>query len=151
MNTAVLQTQLVSANSRLELVNRELDMLQTEHEALTDFIQGTQSLLEFLAKATQEESTLTIRDAIREILQQTQGQPMTSVDIAERISRMNVPTKARDLTKSVDATLLQMMNGGEAIERVAPRTWCWKELSEVDDEEAQIDFTLASADDLECT
>ena len=144
MNPEVLLSLLVSANSRLELVNRELEMLQAEHEALADFIQGTQSLLEFLKKDAQEESPITIRDALREILQQAQGQPMTSVDIAERISRMNVPTKARDLKKSVDATLHQMMTGGEPIERVAPRTWCWLEPSEVDDQEAQTDFTLAT-------
>ncbi len=119
MNTESMRENLAQARARLKAI-------EVEREALTTFIDGTERVLSLPTASLQETPAITIRDAIRKILKEADGEVVNSTDLAKRISTMNITTTAKNLARSVDTTLFQMARSGEPIEKIAPKMWRWK-------------------------
>ena len=120
MNTESMLENLVQARARLKAID-------IEREALTTFIDGTERVLSLSDARFEEVPTTSIRDAIRTILKEADGKVVSSDEIARRIGDMNVATTAKNLAKSVDSSLFQMVENGEPFERESSKRWRWVE------------------------
>lgn len=133
-----LDMDVDATRSQLSWAYDRMRHVDEEREALAALIQGLESWLNFITKGVPEEEVpdaplfdadeseqMTIRDAIREVLRQAQGAPISSQEIALRIRKMRVRMKAENPVATVDAAAHQLMRRGEPVERVGPRTWRW--------------------------
>ena len=117
-----LSLGLRQAKERLEQVEAEraeLEHLIKEFEALPAVFK--QEVFDQV-----ENSAITIRDVIRDTLQKS-DEPVRIAALADEVRARNIPTTAKNLDRSIEATLAHMRKE-EPITKVGVGLWQWNNI-----------------------
>lgn len=132
---------------QLEVVKANLQRNEDEKNVLLDLLRGYEGWLRLygetngaaqvalpLAKRvmdTTTKGTISMRSAIKKVLQDARGMPLHSKEIWRRAQEMGAKTDGQSPLGLVDLSAFSLSKT-EPVEKVAPRTWRWYGATEND-------------------
>lgn len=119
MDERSVRAQLVETKDRLRQVDEE-------REILLSLIHGFEGWLRLHGAALPDipHGSVSMRSAVRRVLQEAHGAPIHTKEILKRAMEIGASTQADRPESVVDLTALTLSKK-EPVERVGPRTWRW--------------------------